>query len=266
MADITYDPGDRDPTTLGVALPLVKMLTRLYHRAEVRGAEKIPEGAALVVGNHSGAPMPLDAPLFATAYADRFGVDAPIYLLTADVQLNNPLRPVFERLGLIPASPENARHALTSGAPVMVFPGGDYEAVRPSRDRYVVDFGGRRGFVRTALDAGVPIVPVVTIGGQETHWYLTRGEGLAKALRLDKLARVKVLPLQLGLPFGLSVAGVLPPNVPLPAKLVTQVLDPIDLAEFGDDPDVDVVATEVQRRMQAAMDRLAQERRFPIIG
>jgi 1-acyl-sn-glycerol-3-phosphate acyltransferase len=110
----------------------------------------------------------------------------------------------------------------------------------------------------------VPIVPAVFIGGQENQLCLSRGEGLAKLLGLDKL-RLKNLPISFGFSFGLSI--MLPVNVPLPTKVVTQVLEPIDiLAQFGADPDIDQVDAHVRHVMQQALDRLADERRFPMLG
>jgi hypothetical protein len=89
--------------------------------------------------------------------------------------------------------------------------------------------------------------------------------GLAKALRLDKLMRVKILPISVGFPFGLS--AVLPVNVPLPTKIVMQVLEPIDVtAAFGEQPDIDAVDSHIRRVMQKALDGLAKERRLPVIG
>ena len=131
--------------------------------------------------------------------------------------------------------------------------------------RNKIDFGGRTGYIRAALNAGVPIVPSVSIGGQESQIYLTRGTALAKALRLDKLVRAKILPVSIGFPFGLS--AVLPVNVPLPTKIVTQVLPPIDIvAEFGEDPDIDEVDAHIRHVMQTALDELARERRLPVLG
>ena len=84
-------------------------------------------------------------------------------------------------------------------------------------------------------------------------------------LRLDKLLRAKILPVSIGFPFGLS--AVVPVNVPLPSKIVMQVLEPIDIAaEFGEDPDIDEVDAHVRRVMQRALDKLARERRLPVIG
>jgi hypothetical protein len=87
---------------------------------------------------------------------------------------------------------------------------------------------------------------------------------LARRLGLTRL-RSDILPLTLGFPFGLSV--ILPPNLPLPTKIVTDVLEPIDLvARFGDEPDVADIDAHVRSVMQTALDRLGRKRRFPILG
>jgi len=104
----------------------------------------------------------------------------------------------------------------------------------------------------------------VSIGGQETQLFLARGDGLARRLGLHKI-RLKALPLTFGVPFGLTT--VLPPNLPLPTKIIMEALQPIDIAaRFGDDPDVDEVDAHIRGVMQTALDRLARQRRFPIIG
>ncbi len=111
----------------------------------------------------------------------------------------------------------------------------------------------------------MPIVPTVSIGAQESQLFLSRGTRLAKRLGLDKRLRLKVPPISIGFPFGISV--IMPPNVPLPTKIVTQVLEPTDIAaKFGADPDVNEVDGYVRAVMQTALDTLAAERRFPILG
>ena len=72
---------------------------------------------------------------------------------------------------------------------MLVFPGGDYDSYRPTFTQNDVDFDGRTGYVRTALEAGVPLVPTVSIGGQETQLFLTRGNWLAKRLIHGSLKR-----------------------------------------------------------------------------
>jgi 1-acyl-sn-glycerol-3-phosphate acyltransferase len=149
---------------------------------------------------------------------------------------------------------------------VTVFPGGDYEVFRPSWESAKVDFGGRTGFLRLALRKNVPIVPMVTLGGQETALFLSRGGRLAQLTGAARLMRLKTLPIVVGFPFGLSVGGV-PPFVPLPAKVTLELLEPIDLrATYGADPDVDEIYRELMAMMQEALTALQRERRLPVLG
>lgn len=247
--------------TMGVLRPFLK----LYHRSEVRGLESFPPGGTLVVSNHSGGLFAMDVPVFALGFYDTFGYDRPVYTLSHDMLMTGPAAGFFIRNGFIRANHENADEALRSGGVVVVFPGGDYDVYRPTFDENKIDFDGRTGYVKAALNAGVPIVPTVSIGGQQSQLYLSRGTGLAKLLRLDKLLRAKILPISFGFPFGFS--AVLPVNVPLPTKIVTQVLEPIDIREeFGDDPDIDTVDAYVRGVMQRALDDLSAGRRLPVIG
>ncbi|MBS9533286.1 1-acyl-sn-glycerol-3-phosphate acyltransferase [Mycobacterium sp. M1] len=246
-------------------MSFLRPLIKGYHRSEVRGLESFPNGGALVVSNHSGGMFAMDIPVFATGFYGKFGYDRPIYTLSHDILFTGLTADFFTKTGFIPANHENADEALRSGGVVVVFPGGDYDAYRPTLSENTIDFDGRKGYVRAAINAGVPIVPTVGIGGQESQFYLSRGTGLAKFLGLDKAMRAKIMPISFGFPFGLS--AVLPLNLPLPTKIVMQVCEPIDIvAQFGEDPDIDEVDAHVRSVMQAALDKLAAERRFPIIG
>ena len=255
-----WDPGFTRQIANWVG-PVIKR----YFRAEVRGLESIPKaGGALVVSNHSGGMFTPDVLIFAPAFYEKFGFDRPVYTLAHWGVFMANVGDWLRRAGVIEASRENAAKALRDGAVVLVFPGGDYDAYRPTLTENVIDFAGRTGYVRTAIETGVPIVPMVSIGAQETQLFVARGDSIAKRLGLQRL-RAQILPISVGFPFGLSVF--FPPNVPLPAKIVTRVLDPIDIAaEFGDDPDIDQVDLHVRAVMQKALDELASERRFPVLG
>jgi len=176
---------------------------------------------------------------------------------------------LLPHLGIVHACAENAAAALAADAAVLVFPGGDDDVYRPTVAENVIEFAGRTGYVDAAVAGGAPIVPMVSIGGQETQLYLSRGQWLARRLGLDKferrMFRTDILPISFGFPFGLSV--LVPVNMPLPTKIVTEVLKPIDVvAEFGDDFDIAEVDAHVRRVMQAALHRLARKRRLPILG
>ena len=254
-----------DPEFTATIKDKVYPLVKRWFRSEVRGMELMPPGAALVVSNHSGGMFTPDPLIFGADFYEKFGYERPVYTLAHNTVLTGPLETTMFRVGVIHASRENAAEALESGAVVLVFPGGDHDSYRPTSAANVIDFDGRTGYVRTALEAGVPIVPAVSIGAQESQLFLSRGTGLAKRLGLDKRFRLNILPISIGFPFGISV--IMPPNVPLPTKIVTQVLEPIDIvATFGADPDVKEIDRYVRSVMQEALDSLAADRRFPIIG
>jgi 1-acyl-sn-glycerol-3-phosphate acyltransferase len=261
------DLDERDPDYIRESLPRLWLLASLWFRGDIRGMGNIPEdGPVLLVGNHSGGNLTPDTALLTLAFSTFFGVERPFYQLAHNLVLSMPGLGFLRRFGTVAASPENAEEALRSGAVVLVYPGGDWEVHRPSWQSGKVDFAGRKGFIRLALAHDVPIVPVVSIGGQETALFLTRGERLAKGLMLDRLFRLKVLPISLAVPWGLNVGDFLG-HVPLPAKITTEVLPAIHLRrEFGDDPDVQEVYDHVMRLMQETLDALAAERRLPVIG
>jgi 1-acyl-sn-glycerol-3-phosphate acyltransferase len=261
------DLDERDPDYIRETLPRMWLLASLYFRGEVRGLGNIPDdGPVLLVGNHSGGNLTPDTTVFSLAFHAYFGVERRFHQLAHNLVLSMPGLGFLRKYGTVAASQENARAALRSGAAVLVYPGGDREVHRPSWQSGRVDFGGRKGYIRLALDEDVSIVPVVAIGGQETALFLSQGEWLSRFLRLDRLLRLKVLPISLAPPWGLNI-GDFAGHLPLPAKITVEVLPPIHLRqEFGPEPDVDEVHAHVVRLMQETLDALAAERRFPVLG
>ncbi|MBV9831539.1 MAG: 1-acyl-sn-glycerol-3-phosphate acyltransferase [Marmoricola sp.] len=254
----------RDGEYVARLMPVLRMVCKLWYRSEVHGIERVPDGGALLVSNHSGGMIAMDVPVIAVAFAEHFG-DRPLYCLAHDLLFTGYAREPMRRAGFIPATREAAAGALRAGAATIVFPGGDYDAFRPTSARNTIDFAGRTGYVRTAVEAGGPIVPIVSIGGQESQLHLSRGEWIASLFGLQEKLRSKYAPVTFGFPFGLNIG--VPFNLPLPTKIVTEVLEPIDVeAEFGPDPDVDEVDRAVRDRMQEALDELARRRRFPVLG
>ena len=262
------DMDARDPDYIRDNLPFTWLLASLWHRADVRGLDRIPaDGPVLIVGNHSGGNVPPDTFVFTLAFTSFFGVERRFYQLAHNLVVSLPWPgAMLRKWGTIAANHENARQVLRSGDALLVYPGGDYEVFRPSWQRHKVDFGGRKGFLRLALEEKVPLVPLVSIGGQEAALFLSRGEWLAKALMLDKTVRLKSLPISLALPWGINISD-MAGHIPLPTKIVVEALEPIDLHErYGDDPDLDKVYDDVIGLMQDKLDELAAERKLPVIG
>jgi 1-acyl-sn-glycerol-3-phosphate acyltransferase len=256
------DLDERDPDYIRETLPGLWMLASLYFRAEVRGLQNIPEeGPVLLVGNHSGGNLTPDTHVFTLAFSTYFGVERRFHQLAHNLVLSMPGLGMLRKYGTVAATPENAERALDGGAALLVYPGGDYEVHRPTWESARVDFDGRRGFIRLAQSKGVPLVPVVAIGGQETALFLSRGEGIARLLGLDRMFRLKVLPVSLALPWGLNVGDMLG-HIPLPAKITIQVLEPIDVTGM----DIDDAYELVLGQMQTALTALDEERSLPVLG
>ena len=218
----------------------------------------------LLVGNHSGGNLPPDTFVFTLAFCSYFGVERPFYQLAHNLVVSMPGLGSLRKFGTVAANHDNATLALKSGGALLVYPGGDYEVFRPSWKRHEVDFGGRKGYVKLSREAGVPIVPIASVGGQEAALFLDRGQWLARLLMVDKIARLKSVPILLAPPWGLAVSDMVP-RLPLPTKITIEVQDPIAPEEIaaGDD---DTVHNRVEGALQSAVDRLAAERRFPVIG
>jgi len=261
----------RDPAFLRTVRPVLERFASWF-RPEVRGFERLPDhGPFLVIGNHSGGQIPPDLPVLLTAWWRHRGEDEPVYALFHAFVLGLPgVGPVLRRAGAVDAVPAAAEQVLRDGGILIDFPGGDYEVFRPWWERNRIDFGGRLGAIRLAIRLQVPVVPAVSVGAHETVVVLARGEWVARRLGLDKLFRIKVMPLVFGPPFGLVPGGI--PTVPLPARITVELGEPIDWStRFGpeaaeDDAVVRACYEELTGTMQATLDRLAAERRFPVLG
>src|SRR2546423_6771712 len=206
------DLDERDPDYIRETLPGMWLLASFYFRADVKGLENIPaEGPVLLVGNHSGGNVTPDTTVFTLAFNTYFGVERKFYQLAHNLVLAMPGLATLRKYGTVAASPENAQKALDSGAALLVYPGGDFEVHRPSWESGRVDFNGRKGYVRLALEKDVPIVPVVSLGGQETALFLSRGQRLARLLRLAKILRLNALALSPAIPWGVNPLHILGP-------------------------------------------------------
>jgi 1-acyl-sn-glycerol-3-phosphate acyltransferase len=258
----------RSPDYIRATLPAMRMLSQVYFRSEVTGMDRIPaDGPVLLVGNHSGGTVIADTFVFAQSFYDHFGPERRFHQLAHDLVFQLPgLRTLVQRWGTVPASRSNMRRALNQDAALLVYPGGDEETFRPSWQSSDIAFAGRTGFVKLALDTGIPVVPVVALGGQETGLFLGRGRRVARALSLDSRLRLKVVPPVLGPPFGVTVLD-LPIRFPIPAKIAVRVMPPIDLRrEIGRRGKVEDGYRLVTSRMQRTLTRLDSQRTIPVIG
>ena len=264
-------PSVPNPTFMRyVQNPIWNFLCDHYFRLEIDGWHKVPDEPSLLIGIHSGGSLTMDAWTLVHSWYRHFDGLRVLHGTAHDVLMGAPgLGDYFRAVGVIPASRDGVTSALAAGRDVVVWPGGELDAMRSWRDRDKAILAGRKGFVKQAIRSGVPIVPVATIGGHDTVFVLNEGKFLAKWSGLGKRLRGANMPIIAGFPFPLAVE-VLPMHLPLPAKIRTELLDPIyvdtDPERANDAAYVDKVYDEVQLAIQSGMHRLAKRRSFPVLG
>ncbi len=240
-----------------------------WFRMEIEGWENIPEPPVLLVGIHSGAPFVWDAWTVGIQWWRRFGTDRILHGTAHDALMAAPLvGDYFRRMGVLPAAPDSIASALAAGRDVALWPGGEVDSLRKWTQRDEAILAGRKGFVRMAINTGVPIVPIATVGGPDSMPVLATGRRIAKTLRLDRVARLKMFPIALSAPWGISPAIL--PEIPLPTKIRTAFQPPVEVEHeperARDDDYVDAKYDEVQQSIQRGMDALARRRAFPVFG
>src|SRR5215208_6482860 len=240
-----------------------------WFRMEIEGWERIPAPPVLLVGIHSGAPFVWDAWTVGVQWWRRFGEERPLHGTAHDALMAAPLvGTYFRKMGVLPAAPDSMAAALADGHDVALWPGGEVDSLRQWVRRDEAILAGRKGFVRLAINAGVPIVPISTIGGPDSMPVLATGRRLAKLLQLDKVARLKMFPIALSAPWVIGPA--LLPEVPLPTKIRTAFQEPVEVdtnpARASDEEYVGAKYEEVRESIQHGINVLARRRRFPVFG
>jgi 1-acyl-sn-glycerol-3-phosphate acyltransferase len=240
-----------------------------WFRMEIEGWENIPEPPVLLIGIHSGAPFVWDAWTIGVQWWRHYGESRVLNGTAHDALMATPLiGSYFRRMGVVPAAADSISAALAAGHDVALWPGGERDSLRhwSQRDRAVL--AGRTGFIRLAIRSGVPIVPIATVGGPDAMPVLATGKRLARLLQLDKVARLKMFPIALQVPWGISPA--LLPEVPLPTKIRTAFQPAIELdtdPDRAEDKDyVEEMYERVEGAIQSGMDVLARRRRLPLFG
>ncbi len=257
-------PPAPEPAAIRAMVTLLEPAVR-YHRYRLEGLDRLPEGPALLVGNHSGGGAPVDLLILHSWYKRR-GSDDPLHVLAHDFFFDRMgLEGHLNKLGVLRASRATAIAALEAGRKVLVFPGTDYDALRPFRARREVRLAGHKGFAKLAVRAGVPVVPVANVGGHEGFVVLRQGLRAARALRIPKLLRWHSFPLVLCLPWGLAVGPMAYlPYVPLPTKIAVEIGAPIHPS--GGEDAVDRLYARTEQALQALVRAGYARRGLPVLG
>jgi 1-acyl-sn-glycerol-3-phosphate acyltransferase len=262
-AQVGVSPSELDPAFI---LSAWKKIARFfgpgkYFDVKVDGWENVPDDSALWVSNHSGGTVIPDVWGFGYAWIERFGTNRPIHPLAHDMIFAVPqVGRTFGKMGVLRASSQRALNTLREWErDVMVMPGGDVDVWRPHRDRYKLNFAGRKGYARLALKAGRPIVPVANAGAHDTLYVLTDGKRIARRLHFADLFRANIFPVSLSFPWGLAIGPV--PHIPPPSKLRYKIgkAIPTDRYWVGREDIPEEVVTALDEKVQAAVQGLLNE-------
>lgn len=241
-----------------VLMPAALALYRNWFRVQARGLQHIPDaGPALIVANHSGV-LPLDAIMLQAGVFAEHPASRNLRLLSADLVYGLPgLASLARRSGHTRADPAEALQLLAAGELVGVFPEGFKGIGKPFSERYRLQRFGRGGFARTALQAGVPVIPCAIVGAEEIYPMIGNSEPLARALRLPYFPLTPLFP-------WLGLVGA----VPLPSNWLIEFCEPLTVREptgsgptaEPDDAAVADLADQVRDIIQAKLDLLVVER------
>ncbi len=259
----------RDPAFIHFLMPFGAWFYQYYFQVKTDGWDHIPEGQVLFVGSHNGGIAAPDMLMMMYAWFQRFGTERLVYgLMHPKVWQVSPwVAQLAARTGAIPAHPRSALAAFEQGASVLVYPGGAHDIFRPYTMRHQIELAGNRAFIKLALRAKAPIVPVISVGAHET--LIVLGDCYAQVKQLHEwgipwLFNVdpEVFPVYLGLPWGLSIGPL--PNVPFPRPIHIRICPPIIFEDYSpaalqDQDYIESCYQTVLIRMQTALDQLVQE-------
>jgi 1-acyl-sn-glycerol-3-phosphate acyltransferase len=243
--------------------PLLDFYYRYWFRVETEGIEHVPPaGGALIVSNHSGA-LPPDAPMIMQAIHREHPSPRPLHMLGEHWFKGYPGAGMLtNKLGLVAAHPANAQRLLhDEGRLVLVFPEGQKGSRKLYWQRYRLRRFGRGGFVRTAMRAGVPIVPVAVLGAEEAMPIF------AHVPLLQRLTGLIYFPVNHAFPqFGLAAALMY-----MPAKFKIRFLEPVDLSGYTAEDAEDLalvqdIGEDIRTRIQLELDDLRSSRKSVWFG
>jgi 1-acyl-sn-glycerol-3-phosphate acyltransferase len=236
LNEFGQDPFGLEPKLLPkAALPLY-WVYKNYFRVQNFGIENLPAEPCLVVSNHTGQ-VPLDAAMITGAIMVEAEHPRLLRAMVEHFVGRLPFVGSFlEKCGQVAGTPENCLYLLNKGYSVLVFPEGVRGINKPFHRAYELQ-GFGQGFLRLALRAGVPIVPVAVIGAEEA---------------LPSLGTIDWFSATLGLP----PLPVLMTPVPLPSRFHIHWGAPMHFKAKHDDDDATIapLVEEVRERIRVLIE------------
>lgn len=223
---------------------------RRWFRPRLHGAHWL-EGleGGLLVANHGLFGLEL-VPLVDALYRET---RRPVRLLGDRIIFRTEgLSHLARTLGAVEGHPSAAVALLSEGWLCMVCPGGAGEGFAPKGHKYRLLWQGHEGFVRSALRAGTPLVPLAVIGSDDFYRQVRSSEEMQRSL-LGRLVRrlfgSKYVP---PVYFGLGA-------LPLPVKLEFHLGQPMHLDHPPEAADDDDLVAEIHGNFQQRLELLLDD-------
>jgi len=177
-------PGVLHPAIADLVRRYLVPATNVLHRPTLDGLENLPRDRPfLLVANHGAGIGASELSCLAARYVEQVGEGQKLAGFAHPIAFRFPgFRTFMRNLGAVPSTYASGRSALAAGVPLLVFPGGDHETLRPFWEHEKVTFGGRRGFLKLAREANVPIVPLGIRGAHLSAPILWRSRRLLPTL------------------------------------------------------------------------------------
>ena len=138
-------------------------------RPYVSGLEMLPaDGRFLLVGNHTQF---VGGEVLLIPHFVRRAINVRVRPL-ADRRFGQQRgfgRDLMTAYGGVVGSPETARELMRHNETILVFPGGGREIAKFKGEEYHLNWNGRSGFARIAVENDYPIVPVGLVGGDDVY-------------------------------------------------------------------------------------------------
>jgi 1-acyl-sn-glycerol-3-phosphate acyltransferase len=244
--------------TVERAEKLLGFLYKDWFRVEMAGLERLPEtGPAFIVGNAGGilpwaAAMMMYALMSDKKKPRRLSVLANLEWIE-DERIYNFLR----EIGFVPLNADNARRLYSEGQTVMVFPEGQAGFVKPFGERYrlrSLDWT----VLLPAVEAGIPILPLATLGPDESFPVAKNVQWLANLMELPAFPITPTFPF---LPFPVNFLS-------LPSKWRMRLLKPVEYEKSTERHEIEEsckkLALFLEGEIQAELNRMLRTRIKPL--
>ena len=205
----------------GIA-PLID-LSRPY----VSGLEMLPaDGRFLLVGNHTQF---VGGEVLLIPHFVRRAIGVRVRPL-ADRRFGQQRgfgRDLITAYGGVVGSPETARELMRHNETILVFPGGGREIAKFKGEEYHLNWNGRSGFARVAVENNYPVVPVGLVGGDDVYKSLVARDSALG--RLSQSISTKLTgKADMAMPL---MRGIGPTLIPRPQRMYLHFGEAIDTAK-----------------------------------